>query len=55
MSAVTTDCAFKPSINEEVCDGHIDGFVEGAGIFFTANEGLVAHEVLSLICKSCFD
>lgn len=29
-----------------------DDFTEGAGIFFTANEGLVAHEVLGLICKS---
>jgi len=36
----------------EGCDGHIDNFVAGVGIFFTANEMVVAHEVLGLICKS---
>lgn len=52
MCAVIRDSSCKPQIHEEGCDGHIDNFVEGAGIFFTANEGVVAHGVLGLICKS---
>lgn len=39
LTAFITDSALELRLNEEFCDGHIDGFfVEGAAIFPTANE-----------------